>query len=145
MVIFVNCYSLSDFVAGRECFCSTTKAFQEFQSLLCKLLGTESKYIFSLRREKVFFEVQRDRLFQIYVHLRGEEAFITAKASPFPVKAFIVDARSSSSFVGTDFSIAEAEYSMDQYDGAPCHDYSYPSTGTTDYDGFKECSVNVIR
>ena len=145
MVIFVNCYSLSDFVAESECFCSTTKAYQELQSLRCMLLGTESNYIFSLRREKVFFEVQRDRLFQIYVHLRGEEAFITAKASPFPVKAFIVDASSSSSFIRTEFSIAEAEYSMDQYNGAPCRDYSNPSTGTTDYDGFKECSVNVIR
>ena len=96
-------------------------------------------------RDQVFFEVQRERLYQIYVHLRGEEAFITAKASPFPVKAFIVDARSSSQVTKTEISIAEAEFTMDQYAGAPCQDYSNPSTGTTDYAGFKACIANVLR
>ena len=84
-------------------------------------------------------------MLQIYIHLRGEEKFITSKASPFPVNSFLVDARSSSMAIKSEFSIAEAEYTRDQYDGALCRDYSNLSAGTSDYDGFKECISMVIR
>ena len=102
-------------------------------------------HFFPPNRQPVYFEVRRERLFQIYVHLRGEEAFIGAKTTPFPVKGFLVDTRSSSVAVAATFSISEAEYKTDQYDGAPCHDYSNPRTGMSDFNGFKDCSLEVMR
>ena len=82
----------------------------------------------------------------MFVHLRGEEFFIISQTNPFSVKPVVLDSRLSiMDATKAEFAVTELEYAMDQYNGAPCHDYSFPDVEKSDFDGFKECSKVVIR
>ena len=82
----------------------------------------------------------------MFVHLRGEEAFIVSQTNPYPVKAFVLDARSRSlPATKAEFAMSEVEFTIDQYDQAPCHDYTSSNTEITDFHWFKECSEVAIR
>ena len=44
-----------------------------------------------------------------------------------------------------EFAVSQVDYTVDQYDGAPCRDYSYNHSEMSDFDGFMECSKIAIR
>ena len=44
-----------------------------------------------------------------------------------------------------EFAISEVEYTMDKYEGAPCHEYANLDGEKPEFYGFKECSKAVIR
>ena len=44
-----------------------------------------------------------------------------------------------------EFAISEVEYTMDKYEGAPCHEYASLDGEKPEFYGFKECSKAVIR
>ena len=100
---------------------------------------------FSFFREKVYFDVRRERLLKVFVHLQGKEGFVFSQTNPFPVKAYIVDARLSSMVTKAEFAISEVEYTMDKYEGAPCHEYASLDGEKPEFYGFKECSKAVLR